>query len=579
MLASTVSGASLAEYIESDAETFVSVRSLADSRVQWEAHPFAEILEDESMQAFIDSFGAEDGADADGSSGFTTVMKDEFGLTWDDFTELFPGEIALVFYNLTDAWLSTGERNQVVLMAEFSGDSDRMNELMQIQFERNAEAQKEINPLMEHTMIEESFMGETLHMDEAFDGEETYIEDGYALVNGIFILGTEERLRSAVELIKDGGDSIVKSDAYRRALEESGRGDLRIYMNLSELLGPLNEMMTAKVMEGGLAMFGVTAQSLESALSLRSMQAAFVDFDLVEEGALSHSGLIYSEQAGLLRLLTYGDDGLPAATYVPEGVLATTVSTFNFGAMLSELEQVLTLASPSVPMLLDIQLQQLKTTTGVDFRNSILENIGGDVVSLSVLKETTRSAGAPRTEQVYVMQVKDAQALSQALEALKDMVPGLRDMIETQEYEGQTIHTFKAQPNQQQPDAGDDISYVITRSDLIVNIGRVGLLQEVLSNMAASGRGFWQMAETESLFESIERVGPVTRSYLDLEQMVKPLLTSILRASSMGGMGTGVDLSKLPTNLEMPLHLISEGNIAEDGYFTRAFILKREVAE
>ncbi len=579
LLTSVAQAVPFAELIESDVQLFVSVRSLSESRADWATHPIADLLEDEGVQAFIDTFSDEDAAD---EPGFTEVMETEFGLTWDELFELLPGQVSMAFYNLTDAATDKEARTEMTLMAEFSGDHARMNELMQIQFERNARMQKEANPLVEHRMIEESFMGETLYFDETFDGETTYIEDGYALVDGIYILATpESRLRSAVEVIKEGAaDPIAKTDVYLRAMEAAGRGDLRIYLNLSEIMAPLNELMVAKAAEGGLAMFGVTGQSLERALSLNSMQALYVDIDLAEQGVLSHSGLIFSEKKGLLSLLTYSDEDLPEATYVPDGVLASTVSTFDFGAMLSQLEKTLALASPSVPMLLDIQLQQIQNNTGIDLRSSFLENLGGEVVSLSVLKEASLDTELLQPEQLYVIKVKDAQALSLAIETLKDMAPGVRDLIESQEYEGQTIFTVKAQRDPNDPNAqANDVSYVISRSELIVNVGRIGLLQKVLTRMNASTEGFWQSAETEQMFEWIARPNPVTRSYMDLEQMVKPLLESMLQGAAMSGVLPAGDPAKIPSELSAPLRLISESNEEPDGFFVRTLILKTEATE
>ncbi len=581
-LASVAQAVPFAELIDGDVDVFVSVRSFSETRVQWEGHPVAELFEDEGLREFFEAMVPGEEANAE-EPDFKTVLQDEFGLTYDELFELLPGQASLAFYNVAEQMLKQDERLDGAFMAEFSGDEDRMNELMQIQFERNAKAQKEMNPAMEHEMIEESFMGETLHFDQTFDGEETYVEDGYALVDGIFILATpESRLRSVVEAIKEGAEApIAESDVYLRSREAAGRGDFSFYINLLEIMPPLNAAMVEQAAQGGLAMFGVTGASLESALSLESMQALYGDFDLIDEGLSVQGGLIYSEKRGLLSLLTYSEGALPEAAYVPAGVLSTSVSLFDFGAMLANLEKMLTVASPSLPILLDSQMQGIQTNTGVDLRSSILENIGGELVSLSVLKEADLQGTVAQPEQLFVIGVKDGQAFSQAIEALIDLAPGTRALIETQEYEGQTIHTIKAQPNPGMPDApaGNDVSYVITRSHVIVNVGRVGLLQEVLSQMADSGDGFWQQPETELLFERIARPNPVTRSYVDLEQMVKPVLQSIAQASAMGGLGQAVDASKIPTHLDAPFRLISEVNEAPDGFFTRTLILKTEAAE
>ncbi|MGJ8651287.1 MAG: hypothetical protein ACSHX4_13085 [Opitutaceae bacterium] len=572
-----------ADIVGSDVQLLISVRSLAETSAAWEKHAFAEFMEDDAIKDFFTSLSADESDDSededDEDSDFTTVMNEEFGMTWDDFYELFPGQMNMGFYNITEGMLDEESRDQMVLMAECTGDAERMRELMQIQFERNAKMQKEVNPLVEHEWIEEQFMGETLYFDETFDGEETYIEDGYALVDGVFILATpEERLRNAVEAVKTGAASpLSKSDVYLRSLEASGRGDFRLYVNLSPMMAALNDAMVEQAMAGGMAMFGVTGPSLESALSLETMQALFVDMDLVDEGILVNSGLIYSEKKGMLSLLTYSDADLPAATYVPEGVMASSVSSFDMAEMIGALEKVITAASPTAPMLLDIQLQSFKTNTGVDLRSAILENIGAEVVSLSIMGEADLEDQMVLPEQMYVFAINDAESFSQALETFKDMAPGLRDTIKTQEYVGQTIHTIKGVPDPEFPEVpAQDISYVITRSELIVNVGSVGFLHEVLSRMNESSAGFWQSEKVEQMFESIAQPNPVTRSYIDVNQMAKPFIESIAAMSPVPGFEANGGAEKLIESLNMPLYMISESNEEPDGLFARVMILKGE---
>ena len=580
----SLNAATLAKYIDSDAQVVISVKSPADTYAQWQEHPFRKIYEDEALQDLIkeisESHVPGEGLSDEFEYGFLEVMKEEFGLTVEEFFELFAGEMALAFYNLTDDLIKTGTPNDGVMMAEYSGDSARLHELLQVQFERNADAQKKMNPEMEHIMITEDFMGETLYFDEAFNGEETYIEDGYALVDGVFILATEERLRNTVELMKEGDDSLFDSGRYQQSLEQSGRGDLRAYINLEALIAPLNELLKAEVGKGGLAMFGVTAESVDAALSLESLQAAFIDIDLAQDGLVMHSGVLYSEKEGLLRMLTYSGNALPEAPYVPQGIFSSSISNFDISAMLAELESLIGLASPSVPMLLDIQLQNMKAETGIDLRTALLENFSGDVVSLSVLGESTLDLERALTEQLYVLEVKDAEALSQAIEAFKDQIPGMRELVETQKYEGHTIYLFKGQSNLMQPDVGvQDFSYVITRSELILNLGRVELLKEVLTRMAEEKNGFWQLESTDTLFGRIARPNPVTRSIADLERMVNPILDSFTTAASMGGIGSQFDVSKIPNDLDIPVVLISESNEEDDGFFMRAYLLEREIVE
>ncbi len=576
--ASALQSAPLNSFVGDDVDIYLSLRSMAESRASWEAHPFAKVIDSPEVKDFLEPL-IDLQAEPEEES-VTDVLEEEFGLTWDELFELLPGQAAAAWYNLPELVLEQAERPELVIMAEYAGEPEKMAALMQIQFERNAESQKEVNPAIEHTLIEESFMGETLYMDETFDGEDTYIEDGYALVDGIFILATPEtRLRSAVESILDGAEApLNENEAYLRSREEGGRGDLEVYINLEAIMPPLNAELLSNAMEGGVAMFGINEQSLNAALSLESMQAFFFDLDLVDKGLRSHSGLIYREKAGILKLLTYADEPLPEGRYVPKGVFSSSITNFDLSAMLTELETLLTTASPMVRIQIDAQLQTIRNNTGIDFRAALLENFGGEMVTLSILPEAVREGGAMmEPDQVFVVALKDAEALSGALEALKDLIPGVREQIVAKDFAGQTIHTLQAAPNPAAPDSL--ISYVITRSHFILSIGRAGLLQEVLTALDAGEDGFWQLAETEALFDSIVQPGAVSRSFIDLEKLMIPIFQSMVETSQLGGEATALSAERIPRDLSVPFNLISETNEAEDGLFSRALILQREDSE
>ena len=577
-----VSAVPFQKIIGEDAEFFCTVRSLSETRAQWATHPILALFEDEELLAFFDAIEGDDTHAVDGSadepSGFTEVMEDVFGLSYDELFELFPGQASLAFYNLSEQALGQAEREEMVLMAEFSGDAARLDALMQIQFERNMAAHQAINPLVEHEMIEESFMGETLYFDETFNGVTTYIEDGYAFVDGIVVLAfPESRLRAAVESIKEGASApIADSEVYQRSREEGGRGDLGVYSNLEKLMPTLNRALMAHSAVNKLAMFGVTAQGLDSALSLQSLQALYADFDLIDSGLLSHYGLIYREKMGFLSLMSYANTELPEAGYVAEGVLSSSISTFDCSAMLANFERLLTSVSPTLPPLIDMQLQIAKAKTGVDLRAALLNNFGSQTVSLSVLPEADLgNSEIAQPQQLFVIEVKDAQALAQAIEAFKDLIPGVRAMIEEQMYEGHTIYTMRDSSEPNLPE-GNAVSYVILRSSLIVNVGEVGLLHKVLTRMNEGGKGLWQSPEVEQLFERIERPNAVTRSFINAELMVEPLFESLLKVGELSGLMGDMSQAKIPSGLDTAYRMISELNEAADGFLGRTLIIKSE---
>ena len=569
-----------AAFVEEDVDLMIAFRSLADSREAFEDSPFQAIIADPDLEAFLEPLLERSKGGDDPSMG--EILESEFDLDWDGLFALFPGPIAFALHNVPERILQEAERSDLTILAEFSGSAERLDALMQIQFERNASQQKEINPAIEHTLIEESFMGETLYFDEVFDGESSYIEDGYALVDGIFILATPEaRLRSAVEAIKEGAAApLAQSEMFLRCREEGGRGDFQIFLNLGSILPSLNEAMTAKAMSSGAAMFGLSPESIDATFSLGSLQAFFLDFDLIADGLESNSGLIFREKAGLLKLLTYTGAPLPDARYIPEGVFSSSITNFDLGEMFVELENLLIAASPMMRMQIDAQLQNVKSQTGVDLRSAILENFTEDFVTLSSLSEgggAQRASAIAEPDQIYVIGIRDSEALRGAFEALKDKVPGLDGQLETKEFAGQTIHTFRPPT---QPGAGlQAISYSISRTHFFLSIGRPDFLQEVLSQRDRGAGGFWQLSVTEDLFDRIAKDDAITRSFIDLEKMVGTLFTSLVQLSQAGGASAMLDPENIPEDFSFPFHLVSEANEAEDGLFSRTLVILKEDAK
>jgi len=578
VLATGAGARPLDEVVDAEADLFLSIRDLSDLREAWQSHPLVRDVFDTPLTEWLDLFRqSEEGSDA--SSGWDALLE-EFNLDEARFFELFGEQAGLVVYNLPELLLQQERLPDMALLANFSGSKEELDALMKIQFDRNAKAQRELNSSMEHTMIEEIFMGETLHFDEAFDGESTYIEDGYAFVDGVFILARPEaRLRSLVESIKEGAENPLRGSNFLQRIREGSERpeDLVAFVNFESFLPELEAALENEVPMRGLALFGVSGRSLQAALSLGSL-GGFGLLGYVEEDAVSgRTALLYREKSGLPRLLSYGDGPLPTAAYVPESVLASSVTTFDLSEMSRQLEALLALASPSTPALLNIQLEQVKANSGVDLRRALLENFGAEIVSYSLRPEgLTAEAPALESQQVYVFKIIDAAALSAAVEALKDLIPGARSEIQTRLFEGETIHTLALQADPEVPGMPPfNFSFVVTRSHLVACYGQPGLIQSVLSAMQEQEAGFWQSDRVAMLADRFDNRNVVGRSYTDFGEIMDTLLTSFLQATRFSGNDRGIRASDLP---ELSWYLFTETFEAEDGFFSD-MILVREAPE
>lgn len=573
-VSATATAVPFQQIADEDVELLFTIRSLSELREQWLEHPMAEIFKDESLKELFELQGNSEEAII---KPFLEEIEDTFGLSEDEFFELFSGQVGLAIYNISDQILENERPVEFFVMAEFSGDTERLRELMQIQFERNAEMHREENPLAEHTWVEETFMGETLHFDETFDGEETHIEDGYALVDDILVLATPEaRLRQAVEMIKDGAEAPLSgSEPYRRAREHSGRGDVALYINLLELMPHLNASLDELPIDSNLALLGVTPQSLKSALSLEAMEGLFWDIDLIKDGILSYGGILYSEKSGILSLFEYVEGELPEAHYVPDNVLNAFVARFDISEMYQSLKEFLSTASPQMLSMIDIQMQIVQTNTGVNLHTSLLENFGTKIVGFAVLEEDTVEWTQP--QQLVVFDLRDAEAFSQALNALIDSAPFVRPMMEESKFEGETIYSIVT-PGQPSTSEGA-IHYTVTRSKFILSMGHVSLLHIVLSNMKNDDDGFWQDPDVLALFERIEQPNAVAQNYYDMEQLIDFVFKFLSGMNRFGGAAEQLPPTEVPKSLKGGYRFISETNENPDGLFWRVLIVNDESEE
>jgi hypothetical protein len=568
--------ASPLDALADDAWFVLSAHRLAETRAALQDHPLAEVFANEQLRKLL---ADDEAADGDERSSFKAALEDEFGLSLDEFFELFPGQAHLALYGLGETLGGPGERPELAVLAEFTGAADRLKELMDIQFERNAKAQREKNPAMEHHMLEESFMGETLYFDEAFDGEKTYIEDGYALVDGVFLLATpESRLRSLVEAVKEGTDRpLRRSGPYLRMTEGGGASDLSFYANFPAFVPALERSLRKAAAAPMAAGFGITPDSLVNALALHVLEGAFFDLRLTDDGVFMHTGLAWSDKRGLVSLMTYGDGELPRPAFVPDDPVSASATLFEFSTFYENLRALIAAASPSLGQMVDMQLQTAETNLGVALRAALLENFGREVSAYAQFDEPGpggEAASEPR--QIIAFSLRDPAAFQTALDGLLGQNPAFEAVVQREEFEGYSIVTVPGQPHPARPgERLDDVSYTVTRSQVFLSIGRVAVLKEGLGRLDRSGGGFWDRGEVEDWFAPVAGPDPVSRSYTDVGAMVGSVLNTLRQAWAGKAAAKEVDFDKLADSLELPFVLVTEMNEEADGLYSRALLRVR----
>jgi len=572
-------GPDFSDLLSETTDVSLIVRDISSLNQQLEAHPFQEFLESEAVTQLMDFFRTENAVDEE---SFLDVAESRFGLSGEDLLELFPGQLSISMDSVVAMMDGELERPDLLIMAETTADEARMQSLMKIQFEHNAEAQKAHNPAVEHRIIERSFMGETLYLDETFNGELTYIEDAYALVDGIFLLASPvERLEAAVESIKEGNDTpMSRGNGFLRASELSEGPDVRFMIQINDLLAPVKTKLAN--LEGGgsaMAMMGMTPDSFWNALGLDALQSYWMDFNLVEDGAVMYSGLNYTEKKGLLSLLAYTEGPLPEAGFVPEDAVMASVAGFSLSELFRQFEIMLSQASPNLGQMMNLQLLNLQSKIGVDLRAGLLNNFGDQSIAFSVLGDSPDGEQALRNmASVYVFDVPDTGLMGQAIDGLLAMAPQIKPMLTEELFAGEKIFSFAGMPNPNLPEAQTSFHYTLTRSQLVVSSGPVHVLKSTLTELQTPSRdgGFWARDDIVDLVDRLELDQSVGTVAYDLSAMDGAALAYLeMIQHSMPGVAKE---KRMPegTSLEMPF-LAAYGIEQGDGLlFMKAIMIGKD---
>ena len=219
---------------------------------------------------------------------------------------------------------------------------------------------------------------------------------------------------------------------------------------------------------------------------------------------------MYTEKSGLVAGCERAGE-LPRAPFVPRGVSASSISLYDMSAMLATLSPYC-IASPTMMPLWDIHIAKLKSEIGR------LAGVDSGNFKPGMVGLVTVPEGAMGPERVFLMNVNDAATLEQAFEAVKDLAPSFKSMMKVSDYEGYQIHRFELPLPAVEGGGVSAVNYTITRDQFIFSVGRIGLLQTVLSRIDSGDTGLWESDEVLDLFERIERPGAISRSYLNLTQ-------------------------------------------------------------
>lgn len=565
----------LENYLYEEMDMVLTLENLSELDAALESHPFAVLAKSPEMQRFIETLAGNSETEED--SGFFETIESRFGLSKDAFYALFPGQFAIGSDGiLADEVPDSDIEEGLIILAEFSGTDERLNELMNIQFEYNANVQKKVIPEMEHTLLEETFLGETVYYDEAFNGEITYIEDGYALVDGVFILAkTQLQMERTIEAIKSGGEnSVAQLPYYERSFDRDRSEDFRFFINMRDLLEPVIAYAQTAQASPEMSKLGLSPKLLVDALGFAEFESIAMSATLKPDGLRLDGSILYEEKVGLLSLITYGDDLIPEGFVVPEDAIASSLATFDLSEMFRSLEAIFAQASPLWAQMANLQLNNMKSTTGVDLKSAILHNFGETLISYTMPPDETLEAGvSSEVSEVLVADIKDTALFAQGLDAVFAQIPGLNALLTKESYAGQEITSYRAP---QDMSGAETWSFALTRSQLVVAVGPLKNIKAALDNLESlPKRSLWEQFELLDALERIKGDDVVARSYSDMEAVFEANLSDLEMLKQLNTLMNGVDFKAL-REIELPFISITETSESADGISFRALIIEKE---
>lgn len=488
---------------------------------------------------------------------------------------ILPSGEELSFYNLNQLLnkrlcvgvvsLETDEdmQSQLVLLADFAGDIDALK------FLQTADREAEPGQVL---LIEENYAGVTLFTEELDLPEDEWMAEYWALVDGIAIEATSmELLKNTVDAIIDQrGVGLGNSKHFLRAVDLAPTSQFRVFMNLDEGVELVRKMMESDMGDLPMNPLAVTSESLWASLSLESLNAVFIGLDLESEVLESTFGVLYDQRDGVLSLLDYSQEPLRLPHWIPTDAIESTVAMIDFSGAFSALEGIMNQMSPNFGSMFQLQLDNLKQQTDIDFRESIINNFGDQFISFTVWEDMESEEVALMEEpekMVIAIPLRDPQAFQNSVKALTEIfLPGA-EVLEDREFLDMTIITPANHGMEDAP-----FGYALVDGHLFMGVGSVKLLERTLYNLRESNEGLWNQSYLVKAIGDMPP-NPVEVNYYNLGSALEDLY-ALYHSDIASELQGGWELPDI-SDFNMPYIILSTGYVLDDAQITRARVLPK----
>jgi len=505
----------IARLLPEDAAIVVAFPDVPALAAAAEKAPFLQMWNDPQIQRFFAPMRESSKWDET-----LATFKTRTGYTVQELVGLATGEAVFV---LTDFAFATNPETQArppVLMAvDFGENASKIEKLI----EESTQRQKADGKVEEET---ESFAGTTLHTlvsivektsEKTDDAEEknaskmTPFTLHWASTDGLLVASSSKQAIAAfLDAVQKGGvDSpLERSPRYVNLQEKTGAHLFSLLMHFPSIVSSVEKTLVGKSANEKANPMGVNPAALIGALGFDTWQDFYVTAQIDASSSVTHYGLTFTEERGLLKIFRMAEAAFPRPEWIPAKWDSVTTARFSLKDMFAGLEETMRAVSPPLEGMAQGYLAQIGKQLNADIKRDFFGSFGNEVVQGQFFA-AAGSGAAPNlmeSEQFYAFSVENAAAILRVIDGFKRLGgPAIDKMLEGRDYLGQKIYAFTppAGPDGTRAPGAKGFAYALTDRYFLLNVGSAAPVEAVLQSMANRGESFWDKPEIKRALATV----------------------------------------------------------------------------
>jgi len=548
---------SLLNLVDENAPLVVAVHDVPTLMKNWEQSPWSRTWNDEQMKKFLAPLRARMKIDE-----WDERCKAECGYTVSELIAMAKGDAVLALTS-ADFPMGDGEPNPadipLFIAIEVGDNSAKIAKIIGANDEK------------EHTTVHtEEFAGVTLHLYVKSEEKGGGDEFAWAMADGVWLLSpSKTTLQKSIDALKKGRAAAAfgESERFLQIKKQCGEASLTFFLNVQAIYPAIKKAVEARAASTGAQPLGVQPSVILAALGLDAIKDFYFSINLGDAATELNSGLTYSEQRGILKLVAYRDGPVAQPAFVSAKWITASTMRFSLFDTYKALRELLDNVSPVIGGMVQGQIAGLNKQLGVDLEHDFLGSLG-DVIIVANATRPGASADVPvpltEFDQLYAFSLQNPVAFTNAVEALKRMMgPQADKLFEKREYLNQTIYTYapaKTAPGQK------GFSYSITPKYLFIAAGSPAVLETALQGLDGKQPSLWQRPEVKEAFADVpakacafqfQNTRAMMASLVETLVQIAPMLASKAKADDSDG-----DSDGKPADDKMPFDLSAKPDAA-----------------